>query len=190
MGAQGGGGQWRIPAADQQKIQVRDLVLELKRDEIVNGPVADQMVVVQHQRERFLDIVQGAVQLFRQNSGLGQIPGAEPGGQPGAGFWRNRLNRRHKVGQKYSHVTIGLFQREPGGRESAFFQPVADQRAFPVSGGSNHQTQRKVFPFFQPVEQHRTRHNILCDRRAVQFGLYNWNRLFLFWHTIEIVRGY
>ena len=65
----------------------------------------------------------------------------------------NRLQGGDEVAEKAGGIAIPCVQRQPGRRQLALGQPIADQHGLPKPGWCRDQRQPVVEPFIQPLDQ-------------------------------------
>ena len=102
--------------------------------QIVDFLLVDRVIVFQHHDEVAFEFVQLIDQAAGKHADRGQADGSQQRLRPLERTGKNRLNRRHKVGQEHAEVVDGFIQRQPGAGPLAGVQPGAHQDGLAVAG--------------------------------------------------------
>ena len=99
------------------------------------------VVVVQHQDQAVWQGGEVVEQRRQHRLGGRRLRGLERGQRALSHVRRDRLQRRDQIGQKAGGVVVAFVQRQPGGRQAAAGDPLADQRGLAKPGGGGDQGQ-------------------------------------------------
>src|SRR5262249_61256473 len=122
----------------------RRRMAQQRGDEVVNRRFGDRVIVVQDEDHREVEIDQIVAEGGAEDRRRRQPWGTKEVERRRADAGNRRLERCYEVGDECPKIAVVFVEREPGRREAAICQPLAQQRRLAESGGPDDEEQRKV----------------------------------------------
>ena len=164
-------GQRRILPGGDYEMQALRWVLQQQTQQLVDGLLADEVIIVQHQDEVAFKSVQLIDQASDDHANSGEAEAVRKGACLRQCVGKEGLHGGQEVGQKDAEVIVGLIQRNPGVGEVAGLQPGAQQGALAKAGRRGNQDQRAIQAVIQHFFQARAMNQIGRHARSVEFRL-------------------
>src|SRR5690606_16018041 len=145
-------------------------VLQQKGQRLVNRLGIDQVIVVEDQYELIPgggDVIDEGGQDRFDGRGLRGFKGGQ---YRRPDFRRDRLHGRDEVSQKAARFAIAFIEGQPRDRPASAFDPLANQRRFPETGGSRNDGHSALQAPVQPFDQPGTRDKGRAGLGGVEFG--------------------